>query len=230
MVLRAVFLDFGGTLADGSIDWDSYYEALLGLLRGFGHSVEMRELRRAMGGALSELERARNRNVELTFEEIYASALTKLGVHPEDEALLSIHATFRQHYRSDLYPCVEEVLEALSRRYELALISNTMSDNPRRVLERANLLGYFRVAICSRDLGIRKPDPRIFEQVLREVGVESGEAAHVGDSVEQDMIGASNAGLIPIWVRNEGSEPWPGYAISSICELPEFMNRLEEEM
>ncbi len=230
MVLKAVFLDFGGTLADGSIDWDSYHEALLGLLGGLGHSVEMRELRRSLAGALSELERSRNRNVELTFEEVYSSALTKLGVHPEDEALSSIHATFRQHYRSDLYPCVEEVLEVLSRRYELAMISNTMSDNPRRVLERANLHGYFRVAVCSRDLGIRKPDPRIFEQVLREVGVESGEAAHVGDSVEQDMIGASNAGLIPIWIRNEASEPWPGYAISSICELPEFLNRLEEEM
>jgi hypothetical protein len=86
MVLRAVFLDFGGTLADGSMDWDSYYEAILGLLRGCGHSLEMRELRRAIGGALSELERVRNRNAELTFEEVYALALTKLGVQPEDEA------------------------------------------------------------------------------------------------------------------------------------------------
>jgi putative hydrolase of the HAD superfamily len=62
---------------------------------------------------------------------------------------------------------------------------------------------------------------------LGKLGVEPGEAVHVGDSVEADMEGASNAGLIPVWIKNDKSPPWAGHAISNICELPRFLKHIE---
>ena len=227
MVVKAVILDFGGTLAEGRIDWDEYHVAVQGALRGMGYPVELRRLKRAIRGALAELARVRARGLEMTLEEVYGSALARLGVPPDGETLEAIHGLFRWHYKQEFYPCVEEVLENLSRRYKLAIISNTMSDQPRLLLELTGLDRHFEVIVCSRDLGIRKPNPRIFEHVLERLGVSPGAAVHVGDSVKADMEGALNAGLIPIWIRNDDSPLWTGHAIPSICELPRFLENLE---
>lgn len=227
MVVRAVILDFGWTLSAGQIDWDEYHAAIQNTLRGLGYAVRLNRLKRSIQGALKGLERVRAKGEEMTLEEVYGNALANLGVPPDEETLEAIHGLFRRHYKQSLYPCAEEVLEWLSERYSLALISNTMSDQPRLILEQTGLARHFDVIVCSRDLGIRKPNPRIFEYVLGELGVEPGEAVHVGDSVEADMEGASNAGLIPVWIKNSQSPPWAGHAISSICALPEFLQHIE---
>lgn len=227
MIYKAVILDFGGTLAEGYINWSEFHHVIRKSLKGLGHSIELSRLKKAIGGALQELERVRARGEELTLEDVYGSALAKLGVPPDCETLEMIHSLFRTHYKSILYPCVEEVLQKLSERYDLALISNTMSDQPRLILEKTGLVRFFKVVICSRDLGIRKPNPHIFTYVLEKLGVDPGEAVHVGDSVEADMEGALNVGIQPIWIKTAEPQAWTGYAISSICELPAFLDTLE---
>jgi HAD superfamily hydrolase (TIGR01549 family) len=228
MVVKAVILDFGWTLSAGGIDWGEYHASIRSTLKGLGYPVRIARLKKAIQGALKELEKVRARGEEMTFEDVYGSALTRLGIPRDEETLEMLHELFKRHYKQDLFPCVEEVLEELAGRYSLALVSNTMSDQPRLILERTGLARHFEVIVCSRDLGIRKPNPRIFEHVLGELGVRPDEAVHVGDSVEADMVGASNAGLVPIWIKNTESPPWSGYAISSICELPEFLENLEK--
>jgi HAD superfamily hydrolase (TIGR01549 family) len=228
MVVRAVILDFGGTLAEGGIDWNEYHEAILKTLKALGHDIDLGRLKRAIQAALDELEKVRARGEELTFEEVYGSALSRLGVPPEREILEAIHEVFRRHYRQDLYPCIDYVLGRLAGRYALALMSNTMSDQPRLILERTGLARHFDVIVCSRDLGVRKPNPRIFEYVLERLGVDPDEAVHVGDSIEADMEGASNAGLTPIWIRRPEPRPWRGHVISSVCDLPKFLEGLDK--
>ncbi|MFQ6053963.1 MAG: HAD family hydrolase [Candidatus Bathyarchaeia archaeon] len=229
MIIKAVILDFGGTLADGSIDWDEYHRAIQGLLKGLGFSVKLSRLKRAISASLERLERVRARGDELTLEEVYAHALSRLGVPAEEETLRMIHDLFRAHFKTTLLPGVEEVLGELSERYRLALLSNTMSDTPRIVLQRTGLIDHFDLVVCSSDLGIRKPNPRIFHYVLERLGVEAGEAVHVGDSVEADMEGASRAGIRGIWIR--GSEPssWNGPVIESVSELPKLLTEMDDD-
>lgn len=228
MVVRAVILDFGGTLADGHIDWDEYHSAIQGLLKGLGFSVDMSRLKKAISAALEHLEKVRATEHELTLEDVYAYALSKLGIPAEEETLGMIHSLFRRHFKTTLYPCVEEVLSELSKRYKLAMLSNTMSDTPRIVLQQTRLIRHFDVAVYSRDLGIRKPNPRIFQFVLEKLGVEPGEAVHVGDSVDADMEGASRAGIRAIWIKGPEATTWTGLTIGSICELPEFLANLDD--
>jgi putative hydrolase of the HAD superfamily len=227
MVIRAIVLDFGGTLADGHIDWDEYHRAIQGLLKALGFSIDMSRLKRAIAAAIDRLERIRARGEELTFEEVYAHALSRLDVPPDEGTLKMIHGLFRQHFETTIYPCVEEVLRRLSKRYKLALLSNTLSDTPRIALQQARLLGYFDVVACSRDLGVRKPNPRAFLHVLKRLGFEAEEAVHVGDRVEADVEGALETGMRAIWVRGADDSSWKGITIRSICELPEILVRLE---
>jgi HAD superfamily hydrolase (TIGR01549 family) len=228
MNIKAVFLDFGGTLAYGGIDWDEYHREVRTLLASWGHVIEPKRMKKAIGASLEELRRHRAKGLEKTHEEVYGSALRRLGIPADDDSLAMIHDTFKKHYISTFYPCTEMTLKRLAERYKLALISNTMSDQPREMLEETGMDGMFEVIICSRDLGIRKPNPDIFRHVLDEVGVSPEETVHVGDNVEADMDGASDSGITPIWIKTPDLGTWPGHAISNICDLPEFLEKIQE--
>jgi putative hydrolase of the HAD superfamily len=121
---------------------------------------------------------------------------------------------------------VEGVLKSLSEKYKVALLSNTMSDQPKLLLSENGFDRYFDLIICSRDLGLRKPNPKIFRYVLDKLEVKPSEAVHVGDSVEEDMIGARDSDVVGIWIKTSDQPLWSGYAISNICELPEFLENL----
>lgn len=226
MEIKAVILDFGGTLADGGLDWDPYHETIRSFLASHGYIIPMNKLKRALRGALAELNRFRAKGKEMTFEEVYATFLSNLDVRYDREMLEYLHENFKRHYRTQFFPCVKDVLEGLSSKYKVALISNTMSDQPRLLLEEAGLDRYFDAIYCSRDLGVRKPNPEIFDIVLTELGVHPLNTVHVGDSVEADMYGARDSRITGVWIKTPDQPLWNGHAISSICDLPAFLKVL----
>ena len=122
---------------------------------------------------------------------------------------------------------MEKVLEFLSSRFKVALLSNTMSDQPRRLLQRHGYDKYFDVILHSSDIGKRKPRPDTFMYVLNKLGARPDETVHVGDSVDSDMIGAQASGITGIWIRSHDQQPWSGYSIKNICELPDLLMKIE---
>ena len=228
MEIKAVILDFGGTLSGGSLNWDPYHENIRSHLASHGFNVPMRELKKALRTTLAELEKFRATGKEMTFEEVYGIFLRRLNVLYDDEMLEYLHENFRRHYETEFYPCVESVLEELSSKYKVAMLSNTMSDQPLLLLKESGLDRFFDVMHCSSMLGVRKPNPEIFEIVLNDLGVHPAEAVHVGDSVEADMYGARDSGITGVWIKSPDQPLWNGHAISSICELPKFLETLRE--
>jgi HAD superfamily hydrolase (TIGR01549 family) len=227
MDIKAVILDFGGTLSDGALNWEPYHENIRSYLAGQGYSVPMKELKKALRGALAELNRVRDKGREMVFEEVYGIFLSKLRVMYDDDMLEYLHDNFRKHYETEFYPCVEEVLKELSSKYKVALLSNTMSDQPIRLINAAGLDKYFDVMHCSSMLGVRKPNPEIFDIVLNDLGVHPVDAVHVGDSVEADMFGARESGITGVWIKTPDQPLWNGYAVNSVCNLPRFLETLD---
>jgi len=225
--IKAVILDFGGTLSDGALDWDPYHEKIRSILASRGYLVSMSQLKKALRGALGDLNRVREKGKEMTFEEVYDIFLSRLMIPGDSQILEELHDNFRYHYRTNFFSCVETVLTMLAEKYKVALLSNTMSDQPKLLLSESGLDRYFDLIICSRDLGFRKPNPRIFKHVLEKLKVKPSEAVHVGDSVEADMIGARDSDITGIWIKTPDQPPWKGYAISSICDLPKFLEKLD---
>ena len=226
MDIKAVILDFGGTLSDGELDWDPYHETIRSFLLSHGYFMPMKDLKKSLRGALAHLNRVRAKGREMRFEEVYALFLDDLDVRYDREMIDYLHDNFRKHYNTHFYPCAESVLKELSSKYKVALLSNTMSDQPILLLKEAGLDKYFDVMYCSRDLGVRKPNPAAFEVVLTELKVHPLETVHVGDSVEADMAGARNSGITGVWIKTPDQPLWNGHAISSICDLPKFLETL----
>jgi len=94
----------------------------------------------------------------------------------------------------ELYPDVIEVLEALTPRYELAVVSN-FDGRLRLILRHLAIAKYFRHIFLSSELGADKPNPLIYERALACSGFFPNEVIHVGDDPERDWAGASSAGL-----------------------------------
>ena len=56
-------------------------------------------------------------------------------------------------------------------------------------------------------MGYGKPDPRIFQDALADLGIQPDHAAHVGDSLPSDVAGAQASGLMTVWVNRDGGRP-----------------------
>lgn len=93
-----------------------------------------------------------------------------------------------------LYPEVREVLEALTPRYELMVISN-FDGRLRHIFDHLSISQYFRHIFLSSELGVDKPDPLIFRRALNLSGFAPNEVLHVGDDPVRDAAGAEEAGL-----------------------------------
>ena len=106
----------------------------------------------------------------------------------------------------------------------LALITNGPTDLQRSKVGVLDIGHWFGVVAISGEVGIAKPDPRIFEHVLRGLGVPNDGVWHVGDNLSSDVAGANAAGLTSVWLNRLGAsrterDPAPDLEIASLSEL-----------
>jgi putative hydrolase of the HAD superfamily len=100
-------------------------------------------------------------------------------------------------YPSELdqpYPEAETVLRQLSRNYKLGIIANQNAGSELR-LEQYGLRQYFTVVVASAEAGVKKPDPRIFRLALEQENCEPGQAAMIGDRLDNDIFPANALGF-----------------------------------
>jgi len=92
----------------------------------------------------------------------------------------------------DPVPGIGGVVEELSRRYKLSVISDaivTPGARLRELLEGHGLMKYFSTFAFSDEVGRSKPHPSMFETAARGLGVELAEMVHVGDRDANDVKG-----------------------------------------
>jgi putative hydrolase of the HAD superfamily len=214
-----VFLDIGGVLYSDQRYRDSLKAALRQLGAEFTDDefdAEYTACRRAQAGSFRR---------RLT--ERFLGSTSGLG---EVEAAASEHWRYRSE---DLYPDVRPALGELKRRYRLGVLANQPSA-VRAALERDGIARYFDVWGVSEDLGLSKPDPRLYRQALDEGGSEPERTVMVGDRLDFDVRPAKRTGMRTVWLlRGEApDEPTaeqleePDAVIRTLAELPAALERL----
>ena len=121
-------------------------------------------------------------------------------------------------------------LETLYGTYQLAVISNNFG-NTRGWCDEYRLSPLLDVIIDSTVLGIAKPDVRIFEAALSELGVIPNQAIYIGDSYSADMVGGKNAGMWTAWLVGNQMKPCPDPSMVDVrlSHLPELTGFLEKK-
>lgn len=100
--------------------------------------------------------------------------------------------------QTEMIPGVISLLEKLTKKYLLAVLSNGFSKTQYKKLHFSGLEKYITRTIVSEEIGVNKPNPKIFEYAVTETGA-SAPYLMVGDNAETDVFGAMKAGWDAIW-------------------------------
>lgn len=130
-------------------------------------------------------------------------------------------------------PGAQETVRSLGRKYRLAVICDT-GYSPgsvlRELLRRHDMLSEFKYLYFSNEHGMSKPDVRVFERTLEELGVRAREAAHVGDIQRTDIAGAQAAGMAAVHFIGANHHDAPLSTANAIvrhfAKLPEVLESL----
>lgn len=116
------------------------------------------------------------------------------------------------------------VLRKLHEKYKLGLISNFgIPECGRKLLDIFRMKEYFDLIVISAEVNQRKPNPRIFKNALRRLGVDASRAVFVGDMVDLDVVGPQSVGMKTILIERrptrEGGVAKPDVTVKNLSEL-----------
>jgi len=211
-MLRAVFFDVGNTLLR---PYPSVSEVCRQILAEEGHVHDLSAIDSLMP-LVDEYYEDRYRTDDTFWTDegetsqvwvgMYSLMCRRLGIDDEPERIARrVYDEFGDPGRWCAYPDVEPSFQRLSARgLRLGVISN-WDTRLTAVLDGLGLGTYLDAVVSSADVGLHKPDPRIFELACARLGVAPDEAAHVGDHHYADIVGATAIGMVPVLIDRHNS-------------------------
>lgn len=125
----------------------------------------------------------------------------------------------------DLYEGARDVLEALSQKVSLALVTNGLSEVQRARIERLGIDSYFDAVVISAEVGAAKPGTEIFDITFEALDSPArATAVMVGDNFSSDIQGGINYGIATCWYNPQGTSAQHDDAVShEIADLRELL-------
>lgn len=118
-----------------------------------------------------------------------------------------------------------ELLEYLKEKYSLHIITNGFEEVQNKKMINSKLFHYFDQIITSESVGVKKPDPRVFEHALEVSKASKEYSIMIGDSLEADIHGALAVGLSAIHCVFDANTPTDENIISvtSLLEIKRYL-------
>jgi len=222
--IKAVFFDFGGTLAEEAVARDAWIWARL---RDRGVERELEAVQKALAVARTWHKDHQPRygagvdDQHRYWTWWYEGLLRQLGVGG-DRCPLAEWLWETQTVPHRLYLDTRLALETMrGRGWRLGVISNWDNLELEQVLGDLEVGEFFEVVLPSALAGYAKPRPEIFERALQMIGAQPTEAAHVGDSYNADVRGARGVGMQGVLIaRGYTPEGVDGPVVGSLVEVP----------
>jgi putative hydrolase of the HAD superfamily len=211
--LKAALFDLYGTLVDVEADEESlrFWEALASDL--FQGTCRLTGLR------LKELyhdlihEEGQHKPEGFLLDGVFSKLLSLCGMASSKTNIEVVGEAFRKNSLVALKkkPYTDEVLSKLRERgYLTGLISNTEEALSRYDLKALGLDRSFDEMILSSAFGIKKPEAGIFQEMLARLRIKADEAVFIGNSFDEDIVGALNAGIKAIFLTQSDSKTRSG--------------------
>lgn len=177
--------------------------------------------RRVLAGEIDHLTARR-----LRFQQL----LAPYGVLPDEaaaEAFAHLHYGFYRRLRQPIAGAVA-LLEALKPRYRIGIVTNNRTEEQVDKLAALGMTRLVDALITSEEVGVTKPDPRIFRVALARLQARPEETVLVGDNWAADVLGARAAGIRPVWLNRFGAA-CPDESVATITglePLPEVLRQI----
>ena len=235
--IETVLFDFGGTLDSDGVAWKERFHTLYrsqGLdLSADAFAPAFYAADDALVGAL-----ASTTGLEETIDALTTNLEAELARRGGGKGHAEIDRVRGQwvasRFLSEMsfaFARNRPVLEALSERYRLGVVSNFYG-NLEAVCESSGLGRLFGVMADSQRVGAEKPEPAIFHAALAELQAKPETTIMVGDSLRRDYEGARRCGMGFIWIAPDGVQATERDAaenrsvLAAVTELPDLLDIL----
>ena len=199
---KGLLFDYGGTIDTNGIHWG---EVIWQTYVKFNIPVSREQFR----DAYVQVERTLG-NQPLIFPEHTFRDVLDIKIKLQFETLKLSDSQQVTKIVTDCYERTKqtilralEVLDELKKNYPIILVSNFYG-NLRTVLNEFGLANYFQEVIESAEVGIRKPDPAIYQLGIDRLGLHPEEVVIIGDSYKNDIHPANAIGCPSIWLKGKG--------------------------
>jgi putative hydrolase of the HAD superfamily len=226
-----VFFDLDGTLVETTEPFSAVFARVLRSL-GFERQPEQVEVALRDCWPWYEAEVGRHRDAELEFWRRFNSRVcaaldtgerAREAGHAVTDAFRSLDAT---RLYEDALPCLDRLA---AEGHTLGVL--TARPDARRVLEPLGVVDRFSYLVDAFRSGSAKQDRRSFQCALDLAGIDPGEAIHVGDVYERDVVPARAAGLTPVLIDRTRSHPQNDcLRVHTLTELPPLIQDLGSEL
>jgi HAD superfamily hydrolase (TIGR01509 family) len=201
---RNLFLDYGGLIFNYNFNRETLQRAhklALSYINSLeGREVSTQALETAHNKAIETYLWARKQdNSEWTMDQIMGLMVSNLGINADIQHLGGIYK-FNDH-NSVPFPHSRRILEELSERYKLGIISNLPHDSLITELERAKMLKMFDPIVISYQVGVRKPHPKIYQTAMKRANTTAKNSIFVSHD-DFEVVGAENVGMKGILVKS----------------------------
>jgi putative hydrolase of the HAD superfamily len=117
----------------------------------------------------------------------------------------------------------------IAPHYRLGLLSNfDDAQCGREVFGDTGVAPLFEAVIISAEVGLRKPNPQIYRQILEMLRLDAAEVLFVGDTPREDVAGPQHVGMRTAWISKGAAGmpegiPQPDFTIRDLSELPAIL-------
>lgn len=233
--IKAVFFDFGQTLVDSADGFraaekwakEALFADIFGSLSAEGWE-EFITLYRIVRKAFHDRS-------QLSRPAIWQAVYEHFGAKFQTRQFGTWENIYWETVKSETKPFPEtrQVLEALSKNYRLALVTNTQGQRGKdahRLTLFPRIERFFEIIIVAGEGGVPpKPARRAFGAALEKMRISPAETVYVGDDWRNDICGARDAGLQPVWLKHHSvRRNWPKVSagvvvIDDLRKLPEIL-------
>jgi len=206
---RHIFFDLDRTLWDfdaaAEVAFEKIYEQYHLKDLGIPSAHEFHVVYHPLNEKLWELYRAD----QITKDELnrtrFMKPLEHYGIHDVE---LADHLSEDYVYWSPrivkLVPGTMELLDYLKPKYHLHLITNGFQEVQHTKLSGSSMEPYFETLTVSEEVGVKKPNPEIFQYALKKAHATPEESLMIGDEMDVDIDGARAAGMDQILFNPSG--------------------------
>ena len=227
---RHIFFDLDRTLWDfdaaAEVAFEKIYDQYHLKDLGIPSAHEFHEVYHPLNEKLWELYRADLITKDELNRTRFMKPLEHYGIHDVE---LADHLSQDYVYWSPrivkLIPGTLELLEYLKPKYHLHLITNGFEEVQHTKLSGSGLEPFFETLTVSEEVGVKKPNPEIFQYALKKAGATPDESIVIGDEMAVDIDGARAAGIDQI-LFNPTGQPVVGqrtYEVNKLLEITYYL-------
>ncbi|WP_299097654.1 YjjG family noncanonical pyrimidine nucleotidase [Winogradskyella sp.] len=153
-------------------------------------------------------------------------AFDAIKVEVEDDVINHLSDAYIDYLTTfnHLFDGTIDILDYLRDKYQLHIITNGFEEAQERKMHNANIREYFETITNSEMVGVKKPNPKIFNFALDSAKASPEQSVMIGDSLEADIEGAHNIGMETIYFDYKNLNNSNGYnRITTLKSLENYL-------